>query len=245
MFIFTYPAIQSQFVIVRGLLPDTSYVPSIPGVRQSDASMAVLIQEQFAADVSFVLHTEDPLAPGSGTLVAELAVGLGETLASGTRGTPWRMAVDKAAPDAAVKTLAFANFSKGYVTSGGGASKGGSGGVQTATRQMRLEVIDYSKQRLSGDETERTARGRQLAQVGCETLLCSHCADENKGDQCCALQNPSAMLATAVPLTMVHAVHLLVTQVGKLLEEEFGGPQDVEGCFVGQDLYIVQTRPQP
>ena len=31
-----------------------------------------------------------------GDLVAELAPGLGETLASGTQGTPWRLSVDKA-----------------------------------------------------------------------------------------------------------------------------------------------------
>lgn len=33
--------------------------------------------------------------------------------------------------------------------------------------------------------------------------------------------------------------------VGGALEREFGSPQDVEGCFVGKDLYVVQTRPQP
>jgi hypothetical protein len=33
--------------------------------------------------------------------------------------------------------------------------------------------------------------------------------------------------------------------VAALLEEAFGGPQDVEGCCVGEDIFIVQTRPQP
>jgi phosphoglucan,water dikinase len=32
---------------------------------------------------------------------------------------------------------------------------------------------------------------------------------------------------------------------GVELEKAFGGPQDVEGAFVGGDIYIVQTRPQP
>ena len=36
-----------------------------------------------------------------------------------------------------------------------------------------------------------------------------------------------------------------LTAVGRLLEHEFGGPQDVEGCFAGGQLYVVQTRPQP
>jgi hypothetical protein len=42
----------------------------------------------------------------------------------------------------------------------------------------------------------------------------------------------------------------LLGAVGQELEAAFGGPQDVEGVFVGRDfadalLYIVQTRPQP
>ena len=33
--------------------------------------------------------------------------------------------------------------------------------------------------------------------------------------------------------------------VGDVLQKAFKGPQDVEGAFVGQDIFIVQTRPQP
>ena len=58
--------------------------------------MAVLVQQQLSPETSFVLHTASPLDEGSGALYAELAVGLGETLASGTRGSPWRFSVDKA-----------------------------------------------------------------------------------------------------------------------------------------------------
>ena len=32
---------------------------------------------------------------------------------------------------------------------------------------------------------------------------------------------------------------------GFFLEKKFGFPQDVEGCLVGNDIYIVQTQPQP
>ena len=65
------------------------------GVRQADASMAVLVQEQVAPQLSFVLHTASALGGNSGTLTAEVAAGLGETLASGTRGSPWRFSVNK------------------------------------------------------------------------------------------------------------------------------------------------------
>ena len=33
--------------------------------------------------------------------------------------------------------------------------------------------------------------------------------------------------------------------VGNTLQRAFKGPQDVEGVFVGETVYIVQTRPQP
>ncbi|KAJ0092874.1 hypothetical protein Patl1_26203 [Pistacia atlantica] len=36
-----------------------------------------------------------------------------------------------------------------------------------------------------------------------------------------------------------------LSSVGFFLERKFGCPQDVEGCLVGKDIYIVQTRPQP
>lgn len=65
------------------------------GVKQSDAAMAVLVQKQLSPDLSFVLHTVSPLDGDKDTMYAELAVGLGETLASGTRGSPWRLAVNK------------------------------------------------------------------------------------------------------------------------------------------------------
>ncbi len=41
------------------------------------------------------------------------------------------------------------------------------------------------------------------------------------------------------------AVGRRLTAVGRLLEHEFGGAQDVEGCFAGGELWVVQSRPQP
>ena len=67
----------------------------IAGVKQAEAAMAVLVQKQLSPDLSFVLHTVSPLDADKDTMYAELAVGLGETLASGTRGSPWRLAVSK------------------------------------------------------------------------------------------------------------------------------------------------------
>lgn len=33
--------------------------------------------------------------------------------------------------------------------------------------------------------------------------------------------------------------------VGSTLQQAFKGAQDVEGAIVGEDIFIVQTRPQP
>jgi len=157
----------------------------IAGVPQKEAAMAVLIQEMLSPQLSFVLHTVSPIDQNDKVVQAEIAAGLGETLASGTRGTPWRLAVNKF--DGTAKTLAFANFSEELVVITGGPADG---------KVMAL-TVDYSKKTLSLDPIYRYQLGQRLATTGF------------------------------------------------FLEQKFGCPQDVEGCLVGNDIYIVQTRPQP
>ncbi|KAF9669487.1 hypothetical protein SADUNF_Sadunf14G0112600 [Salix dunnii] len=155
------------------------------GVPQKNAAMAVLVQEMLSPDLSFVLHTLSPTDRDQNSVEAEIAPGLGETLASGTRGTPWRLSCGKF--DGHVRTLAFANFSEEMLVSSAGPADGG----------VICLTVDYSKKPLTVDPTFRHQLGQQL---------CS---------------------------------------VGYFLEREFGGPQDVEGCLVGKDIFVVQTRPQP
>ncbi|XP_038995104.1 phosphoglucan, water dikinase, chloroplastic-like isoform X2 [Hibiscus syriacus] len=154
-------------------------------VSQKDATMAILVQEMLSPDYSFVLHTLSPTDCDHNHVEAEIAPGLGETLASGTRGTPWRVSSGKF--DGTVKTLAFANFSEEMVVSGAGPADG----------EVIHLTVDYSKKPLTVDPIFR----QQLSQ-----RLCT---------------------------------------VGFFLERKFGCPQDVEGCVLGKDIYIVQTRPQP
>ncbi|GMH08067.1 hypothetical protein Nepgr_009907 [Nepenthes gracilis] len=155
------------------------------GVPQGKAAMAVLVQEMLSPDLSFVLHTVSPIDNDHKLLEAEIAPGLGETLASGTRGTPWRLSAVKL--DGEVQTLAFANFSEELQV----------GSARPADGEVLRLIVDYSKKPLTVDPIFR----RQFAQ-----RLCA---------------------------------------VGFFLERRFGCPQDVEGCLVGEDIYIVQTRPQP
>lgn len=159
-------------------------------VKQSQAKMAVLVQPLLAPAVSFVVHTDMP----AGEVSAELALGQGETLASGARGTPWRLSFNKNTKK--VETLAFANFSQALVLSVPPQRK-----VQVAEPTGGLglgrRVARYSLARLSNDDTFRESVGQKLGEVGI------------------------------------------------FLEKQFGKPQDIEGCFVGeQGLFIVQSRPQ-
>ncbi|KAK9671379.1 hypothetical protein RND81_12G026300 [Saponaria officinalis] len=155
------------------------------GLAQKEAQMAVLVQEMLSPHISFVLHTLSPTDNNKNVVEAEIAPGLGETLASGTRGTPWRLSANKF--DGVVKTLAFANFSEEMLVSRTGVADG----------DVLRSTVDYSKKPLTIDPIYRKQLGQRL----------------------CA--------------------------VGYFLERKFGGPQDVEGCLVGDDVYIVQTRPQP
>lgn len=157
----------------------------VAGVPQKDAKMAVLVQEMLEPELSFVLHTVSPSDHDTRVVEAEVAPGLGETLASGTRGTPWRLSCDKFDTD--VATLAFANFSEEMRVLGSGPADG----------EVVKLIVDYSTKPLSVDATFRQQFGQRLAAVG------------------------------------------------QYLEQRFGSAQDVEGCMVGEDIFIVQSRPQP
>ena len=69
------------------------------GVGQRGAHMAVLVQQMLIPDVSFILMTKHPMTNDPNTAYAELALGHGETLASGAvRGTPWRLSMNRSNP---------------------------------------------------------------------------------------------------------------------------------------------------
>ncbi|GJY48150.1 hypothetical protein Tco_0438106 [Tanacetum coccineum] len=79
--------------------------------------------------------------------------GLRETLASGTRGTPWRLSFEKF--DGVVKTLAFANFSEEMVVAGG-----------VADGEVLHLNVDYSKKPLTVNSVFRQQLEQRLGSVG-------------------------------------------------------------------------------
>ena len=126
------------------------------GVKQSAARMAVLTQEMVPSEVSFVVHTASTRSSDDAnatSLEAEVAVGLGETLASGARGTPWRLEVDKTT--GATTTTSFASIGSALVLHAAAAHLG-----------VKTESVDYSRQALSVDAGARAALGAKLKEVG-------------------------------------------------------------------------------
>ena len=146
------------------------------------AHMAVLIQPMVAPDVSFILHTVNPINQNAREVYVELVAGLGETLASAaTRGQPWRLICDKQSGQ--TTTLAFANFSEALWPNPAGG--------------LARRRVNYSQMALSRDAASRPRLGARLAAIA------------------------------------------------RTVEEGFGRPQDIEGVVAGEDIYLVQSRPQP
>jgi phosphoglucan,water dikinase len=121
------------------------------GVPQDKIYMAALIQEMIVPDFSFLIHTMNPVNGDPHELCIEVAVGMGETLASAAAsGSPYRLVYDKRTGK--VKILAFASFSD--------ASWPGPGG------EIIRNTVDYSMISLSADEMPCTLLGARLGKIG-------------------------------------------------------------------------------
>jgi phosphoglucan,water dikinase len=115
------------------------------------ARMAVLIQRMMPADVSFIMHTLNPLNNSETEILVELAAGLGETLASGRQpGSPFRMVYRKKTGEMEMRS--FASY-------------------RTALFQERLggvvrRTIDYSNIPFSKDKKSRTEVSGRIGRIG-------------------------------------------------------------------------------
>jgi phosphoglucan, water dikinase len=151
------------------------------GLAPGEARMAVLIQPLLAPDFAFVLHTANPLSGNQAELYAEVAVGLGEAIASAaSRGSPYRWVTDKHVGQ--TRVLSFANLSQAL-------RPAGAGGIER-------ETISY------------------------------------------------AQVALSVQAEVRHRLASRLAHVAQFVEHAFGVPQDIEGAVVGQEIYLLQSRPQ-
>ena len=150
------------------------------GIPHDRAHMAVLIQEMLVPDFSFVMHTANPINHDTNEVYVELAVGLGETLASGkVPGRPYRMVWQKRAD--AVRMLGFASFGQAIWPDPAGG--------------LIRKTVDYTTVTLSTNEGLRNRLGRRLGTIA------------------------------------------------QFVEDALEGPQDVEGLVLGDQIYLVQSRP--
>jgi phosphoglucan,water dikinase len=151
------------------------------GIPHEKAHMAVLIQEMVTPQYSFVMHTANPINCDRDEVYVELAVGLGEVLASAAvPGSPYRLLCHKTSEE--TRMLAFASFSDAI-------QPDPSGGT---TRR----VVQYSDVGLSRDPAFARQLGKRFASIA------------------------------------------------RFMEGALGRPQDIEGALVGEEIYLVQSRPQ-
>ncbi len=113
--------------------------------------MSILIQEQIHSDLSFIIHTHNPISKNLDEVYIEVAVGLGETLASANQqGTPYRLMYNKKTE--ACEILAFANYSQGLY-------------ANKYSHEPESKLIDYSAIDFSKDPEQLIKLGRRLALV--------------------------------------------------------------------------------
>ncbi|MBN1842730.1 MAG: TIM barrel protein [Deltaproteobacteria bacterium] len=145
------------------------------------AHVAVLIQQMLIPDLSFIMHTVNPVDHQRDEACVELTVGLGETLAGGKiPGAAYRMGCNK--QTGAVRMLAFASFSQALWPDVSGS--------------LVHKTIDYSRVELSKNEIFGRRLGSRLGKIG------------------------------------------------RFVEDALGGPQDIEGLVLADEIYLVQARPQ-
>ena len=124
------------------------------GVGQRDAAMAVLLQAMLAPEVSFILMTKHPMTGDANVAYAELALGHGETLASGAvRGTPWRLSMNRLAPGEA-RLDAVSSFGAALVPSAAGDGA------------LVSEPVNCASHWMSTDEQRRAMLSARLVTAG-------------------------------------------------------------------------------
>lgn len=124
------------------------------GVAHNAVSMAVLVQLMVRASLSFVAFSRDPVHADTddNSVYIEVAVGMGETLASGaSRGAPYRLSVKRGSMR--VTTIAFASISEQLTA------------FDEDDGMLRSGVVDYSTQRMTTNDRLRNKVATKIAKT--------------------------------------------------------------------------------
>jgi len=160
------------------------------GIPHDDLQMAVLIQEVAAADYAFVIHTVNPLNGNREELLAEVVLGLGETLVGNYPGRALSFVSPKAG--GLPKLLAFPSKGEAWYGSGlifrsdsNGEDLAGFAGAglydSVLFDEPRRVVVDYSQQPLVWDEAFRGNLLAGIARLGLEVERACGSAQDIEG----------------------------------------------------------------
>ncbi len=120
------------------------------GIPHKRIHMAVLIQTMVDPALSFVMHTLDPINKDPNTAYVELAIGLGETLASACQpGTPYRLRCNHTTGETILVNCASFSY----------ALRPGSGGEPVKER------LNYSLDAIAAHTTTFQSLGARLANI--------------------------------------------------------------------------------
>jgi alpha-glucan,water dikinase len=153
-------------------------------------SMAVLIQEVVPADYAFVIHTVNPSNGDRSQLLAEVVLGLGETLVGNYPGRALSFVWNKTTREASL--LSFPSKSTGLYGDGlifrsdsNGEDLAGYAGAglydSVLLRTPRQVALDYSQERLVWDEAFRQELMSAIARIGVEIERISHSPQDIEG----------------------------------------------------------------
>ena len=133
----------------------------------------------------------------------------------------------------AVKTLAFANFSEALLPASAGiGSRSTSPELQFAGAEARAGGL-YSRAGSLSSVTGSMDSGVSAGVVSGSLHQCATRVVDYSKQQLSLSSDARVELGRRIGA------------VAACLERSFGGAQDVEGCLVGDELFVVQTRPQP
>ena len=128
--------------------------------------MGVLVQEMVRSDLSFVVFSQSPITGNSDEIYMEIAVGMGETLASAAvRGNPLRATMLKKSGNLEISR--FPSFDSGFFPS--------------EDNKLAKEVIDYSKERIVTDEAYRTDLLKRIGTIAAFLEDKLDCAQDIEG----------------------------------------------------------------
>ncbi len=160
------------------------------GLQHADLFMAVLIQQVVAADYAFVIHTVNPTSGNRNELLAEVVLGLGETLVGNYPGRALGVIWDKTTGHQ--KILSYPSKSTGLY--GGGlifrsdsngedlAGYAGAGLYDSVLLEPpKQSALDYAQEPLVWDEAFRGNLVARIAEIGFEIERASHSPQDIEG----------------------------------------------------------------